>query len=196
MKPRLFKNRAAWRAWLGRNHDNKKELWLAYYKKNSGKTSITYEEALEEALCFGWIDSTVNRLDDERYMQKWTPRNEKSIWSASNKARVKKLSAEGRMAAPGLAKVKTAKRNGSWRALDLVDPKPEIPPNLAAAVEADPLAKVNFGSISNSQKKMLIWWIIGAKRPETRARRIARGLEMIRTGEKFGITWRTGKKND
>ena len=195
MKPRLFKNRAAWRAWLELNHDNQKVLWLAYYKKNSGKTSVTYEEALEEALCFGWIDSTVNRLDDERYMQKWTPRNEKSIWSASNKARVKKLTAEGRLAAPGLAKVKTAKRNGSWRALDLVDPKPEIPPDLAAAVEADPLAKANFGSISNSQKKMLIWWIIGAKRPETRARRIARGLEMIRTGEKFGINWRAGRTN-
>jgi len=192
MKPKLFKNRAAWRAWLERNHDKHKELWLAYYKKYSGKTSVTYEEALEEALCFGWIDSTVNKLDDERYMQKWTPRKAKSVWSASNKARVKKLIAEGRMAKPGLAAVETAKRNGSWHKLDRVDVKPEIPPDLAVAVEADPRAKANFGRVSTSQKKMFAWWIISAKRPETRARRIARCLEMIRTGEKFGIDWRAG----
>jgi uncharacterized protein YdeI (YjbR/CyaY-like superfamily) len=192
MEPRLFRNRAAWRAWLERNYDKQKEIWLAYYKKHSGKTSVTYEEALEEALCFGWIDSTVNRLDAERYMQKWTPRNPKSIWSAANKARVKKLSAKGRMAPAGLAAVETAKRNGSWCALDRVDPKPEIPPDLAEAIEADPRTKANFERVSASQKKMLIWWIIGAKRPETRARRIARGLEMIRTGEKFGIGWRVG----
>jgi uncharacterized protein YdeI (YjbR/CyaY-like superfamily) len=193
LKPLLFRNRAAWRAWLKRNHDTKKEVWLAYYKKNSGKTSVTYEEALKEGLCFGWIDSTVNALDAERYMQKWTPRKAKSVWSASNKARVKKLMDEGRMAAPGLASVAAAKRNGSWRSLDRVDPKPEIPPDLAAAIEADPQAKANFGRVSSSQKKMLVWWIIGAKRQETRARRIARGLEMIRTGEKFGIAWRAGK---
>jgi len=196
MKPILFKNRAAWRAWLDRNYNKKKEIWLAYYKKNTGKTSVTYEEALEEGLCFGWIDSTVNRLDAERYMQKWTPRKPKSIWSASNKNRIKKLIAEGRMAAPGLAAVAIAKKNGSWRALDRIDPEPEIPADLAAAIEADLHAKANFGSVSMSQKKMLFWWIIGAKQPETRARRITRGLEMIRTGEKFGIAWRTGKKNE
>lgn len=192
MKPRLFKNRAAWRAWLERKHDKQKELWLAYYKKNSGKISVTYEEALEEALCFGWIDSTVNKLDAERYMQKWTPRNPKSIWSAANKARVKKLIAKGRMAPPGLAAVRIAKRNGSWHALDRVDAKPEIPPDLAAAVEADPQARANFEQVSASQKKMFTWWIIGAKRPETRTRRIIRCLEMIRNGEKFGIDWRAG----
>jgi len=192
IEPMLFKNRAKWRAWLERNHDKKKEFWLAYYKKNSGKTSITYEEALEEALCFGWIDSTVNRLDAESYMQKWTPRNEKSIWSASNKARVKKLIAAGLMAEPGLAKIKAAKRNGSWRALDRVDVKLEIPPDLAAAIHADPRTKTNFERVSASQKKMFAWWIISAKRPETRAKRITRSLEMIRTGEKFGINWRAG----
>ena len=192
MKPKLFRNRAGWRAWLERNHDKQKELWLAYYKKNSGKTSVTYEEALEEALCFGWIDSTVNKLDDKRYMQKWTPRKAKSVWSASNKTRVKKLIAGGRMAAPGLATIKIAKRNGSWRALDRVDVKPEIPPDLAAAIETDLQAKVNFGRFSASQKKMFTWWIISAKRPETRTKRVARCLEMIRTGEKFGIDWRAG----
>jgi len=194
IKPKLFKNRAAWRAWLERNHDKKKEIWLAYYKKHTGKTSVTYKEALDEALCFGWIDSTVNRLDAELYMQKWTPRNEKSIWSAANKARVKELIAAGRMAAPGLAKIKAAKRNGSWGALDRIDPNPEIPPDLASAIEADPRAKANFGSVSMSQRKILVWWVTSAKQAETRARRIARGLEMIRMGEKFGIGWRMEKK--
>jgi len=194
MKPRLFKNRAAWRAWLELNHDKKKEIWLAYYKKRTGKTSVTYKEALDEALCFGWIDSTVNRLDAELYMQKWTPRNEKSIWSAANKARVKKLTAAGLMAAPGLAKIKAAKRNGSWGALDRIDPNPEIPPDLASAIEADPRAKANFGSVSMSQRKILAWWITGAKQAKTRTRRIARGLEMIRKGEKFGIGWRMENK--
>jgi len=173
MKPILFKNRATWRAWLERNHDKKNEVWLAYYKKNAGKTSVTYEEALEEGLCFGWIDSTVNRLDAERYMQKWTPRKPKSIWSASNKSRIKKLIAEGRMAPPGLAAVAIAKKNGSWRALDRIDPEPQIPPDLAAAIDADPQIKAKFGSVSPSQRKILAWWIIGAKQPETRARRIA-----------------------
>jgi uncharacterized protein YdeI (YjbR/CyaY-like superfamily) len=192
MGPKLFKDRAAWRAWLARNNDKKREIWLAYYKKGTGKKSVSYEEALEEALCYGWIDSTVNKLDAERYIQRYTPRKPKSIWSASNKARIEKLIRDGRMAAPGLAAVETAKRNGAWHALDRVDIKPEIPPDLAAAIESEARAKANFELVSASQKKMFAWFIVGAKRPETRARRVARCLEMIRTGEKFGIDWRAG----
>jgi len=115
--PRLFKTRRAWRAWLARNHAKSKGLWLAYYKKGSGQVSVTYEEALEEALSYGWIDSRLRRLDEERYAQKYTPRKARSVWSAANKARVEKLIAQGRMAAPGLAKVLTAKRDGSWDSL-------------------------------------------------------------------------------
>jgi len=100
---RMFKDRAAWRAWLDRNHAAAAEIWLVYYKKVSGKKSVTYEEALQEALCFGWIDSTVNAIDAERYRQRYTPRKPKSVWSASNKARVARLVREGRMAKPGLA---------------------------------------------------------------------------------------------
>ena len=96
-KPKSFKDRIAWRAWLEKNHGKKRELWLAYYKKSSGKKSITYEEALQEALCYGWIDSTIGKLDAERYVQRWTPRKPRSIWSASNKARVRRLIAEGRL---------------------------------------------------------------------------------------------------
>jgi len=191
-KSRLFRDRAAWRAWLAKNHAAAPEIWLAYYKKGTGKKSISYEEALEEALCFGWIDSTVNALDAERYIQRYTPRKPKSVWSASNKARAERLLRDGRMVPPGLAAVETAKQNGTWHTLDRVDVTPEVPPDLAAAVRADPAARANFARVSLSQKKMIAWFILSAKRPETRARRVARCLEMIRTGEKFGIDWRAG----
>ena len=104
-KPVLFKTPAAWRTWLEKNHAKETEIWLAYYKKGTGKKSVTYKEALDEALCFGWIDSVINRIDDERYMQRWTPRNPRSIWSAANKSHIRRLKAEGRMAAPGLAAI-------------------------------------------------------------------------------------------
>lgn len=189
---RMFKDRAAWRAWLARNHATAPEIWLVYYKKGSGKKSVTYEEALQEALCYGWIDSTVNAMDAERYKQRYTPRRPKSIWSASNKARIARLIREGRMAEPGLDAVAAARKDGSWDAPDRVDPAPVIPPDLRAALERDPLAKGNFERVSASQRKMFAGWVLGAKRPETRARRIARSLEMIRTGEMFGIDWRAG----
>jgi len=187
MKARLFKNRAEWRAWLERNHDKKKEIWLAYFKKHTGKTSLKYEEALEEALCFGWIDSTVNRLDAERYMQKWTPRNEKSIWSASNKARVKKLIAAGLMAEPGLAKVRAAKRNGSWTKLDKIDLREEVPQDLLDALALRPGIKAKFDRMAPSQKKLYSWWIESAKRPETRARRISETLKRVDAGRRAGM---------
>jgi uncharacterized protein YdeI (YjbR/CyaY-like superfamily) len=185
--PRLFKTRAKWRAWLEKNHDKNKGLWLAYYKKNSGKSSVSYEEALEEALCFGWIDSTVNRLDDERYMQKWTPRNEKSIWSAANKARVKKLIAEGKMAPSGLAKVAAAKRNGSWTKIDRIELRAEVPEELLDALALHPSIEVKFNTLAPSQKKLYSWWIESAKRPETRARRIAETLKRVEAGRPAGM---------
>jgi len=187
MTPRLFKTAAEWRAWLERNHDKAEEIWLAYYKKGAGKISITYEEALQEALCFGWIDSIVKKLDAERYMQRYTPRKEDSIWSVSNKARVKRLIAAGRMAAPGMAKIRIAKRNGSWMKFDKIDRKLEMPAELSAALDQHPSAKEKFDELAASHKKMWGAWIDDAKRPETRARRIAAALEWIEAGRKPGI---------
>jgi uncharacterized protein YdeI (YjbR/CyaY-like superfamily) len=186
MTPKLFKSPAAWRAWLERNHDTAKEIWLVYYKKGAGKKSVTYEEALDEALSFGWIDSTVRRLDAERYMQRYTPRNPKSVWSKTNKARIKKLVADGRMTEAGQAKVRAAKRSGNWKTLDKVD-NLEAPPDLLAALAARPAARENFDRLSASQKKLWIWWIVDAKRPETRTRRIAAAGEWIEAGRKIGI---------
>jgi uncharacterized protein YdeI (YjbR/CyaY-like superfamily) len=176
MKQHLFRDRAAWRAWLETNHDKTKELWLIYFKKGSGKVSVTYEEALQEALCFGWIDSTINALDAERYMQRWTPRKPQSIWSASNKARVRELIAVGRMAAPGLAKIKLAKKNGSWNKLNDIERIGDgggPPPEVLAAIDAFPGLREKFAALSMSRRKMLSYWVASAKRPETRARRLA-----------------------
>jgi uncharacterized protein YdeI (YjbR/CyaY-like superfamily) len=182
-KPFLFKDRAAWRAWLEKNHDKANELWLAYYKKGAGKASVTYEEALQEALCFGWIDSTVNALDAERYAQRWTPRKPRSIWSASNKSRVRKLIADGRMAAPGLAKIKRAKKDGSWDTLNDIERIGNgggPPPDVMAAIAAHPGLEQKFSALSASRRKMLSYWVASAKRPETRARRIAQFVALCR----------------
>jgi uncharacterized protein YdeI (YjbR/CyaY-like superfamily) len=184
-KPKLFKNRAAWRAWLEKNHDKKTELWLAYYKKSSGKTSVIYEEALQEALCFGWIDSTVSKLDADRYMQRWTSRKPQSVWSASNKARIRKLIAEGRMAAPGLAKIKLAKKNGAWTKLNDIERIGRgggPPPGVLAAIDAHPGLKEKFAALSASRRKMLSYWVASAKRPETIARRISQLEGFIDSG--------------
>ncbi len=189
-RPRLFRTRLAWRAWLARHHDTSKGLWLAYYKKGSGKRSVTYEEALQEALAFGWIDSTVRRLDEERYAQKYTPRNDRSVWSASNKARVEKLSAAGLMAAPGLAKVEAAKRNGSWERLDEVDRMgrgAEPPADLMAALDGVPGARPAFDRQPPSHRKMWAWWVLSAKKPETRARRVAETVKRVLAGRRPGL---------
>jgi uncharacterized protein YdeI (YjbR/CyaY-like superfamily) len=183
---RLFRNRAAWRAWLAANHSRKDELWLVYYKKGSGRRSVTYMEALEEALCFGWIDSTVNAVDAERYAQRWTPRKDKSIWSARNKAIVARLEAGGLMTAAGKAKILTAKRNGSWHAIDAVDVVLDPPRDFLDAL-ARAEAGAAFDRLPATPKKLFVGWIIQAKRPETRARRIDIAVRMIQTGRRPGI---------
>ena len=176
IKPKLFVSRAAWRDWLEKNHDKASEIWLAFYKKSSGKASGSYEEALQEALCFGWIDSIVQKLDEERYIQRWTPRKPQSIWSASNKARVRKLIAKGRMAAPGLAAIKRAKKDGSWDKLNDIERIGNgggPPPDVMAAIAAHPGLEKKFAALSASRRKILSYWVASAKRPETRDRRIA-----------------------
>jgi uncharacterized protein YdeI (YjbR/CyaY-like superfamily) len=189
-EPTLFKTRQAWRSWLARHHSRVTAIWLAYYKKGSGKRSVTYEEALQEALCYGWIDSTVGRLDAERYKQRYTPRNVKSVWSSSNKARVAKLIAEGRMAPPGLAKVEAAKRHGSWESLsdiDRVGKGSEIPADLLKALSRDARARKIFDKRPPSEKKLWSYWILSAKRPETRARRIAETVKRVLAGRRPGM---------
>ncbi len=138
---------AEWRAWLEQNHTRKEGVWLISYKKATGKRSFDYADSVEEALCFGWIDSKGNKLDEERTMLWFAPRNPGTGWSAPNKRRVESLMATGRMAPAGMAKIEAAKQDGSWTALDAVEAL-EIPPDLAQALAANPTAQQYFDTFS------------------------------------------------
>ncbi len=146
-------------------------IWLISSKKGSGKPRFDYEEAVEEALCFGWIDSKPNKLDEERSLLWFAPRKPKTGWSKINKDRVERLIQQGLMMPPGFAKVKTAKADGSWSALDAIEAL-EIPPDLAAALTAYEVAKPNFEAFPKSVKRGILEWIAAARKPETRAKRI------------------------
>jgi uncharacterized protein YdeI (YjbR/CyaY-like superfamily) len=172
------KDRKTWRAWLSKNHAKLKEIWLVFYKKHTGKPTIAYEDAVQEALCFGWIDSTVRKIDEERYMQLFTPRKAGSNWSDLNKRRVKKLTDEGLMTEAGLRKIEEAKKDGSWKNLDAVE-KLKVPPDLLKALSANSNAKKNFKGLSPSRKKQFLYWIASAKTEVTRKKRIAGTVRLI-----------------
>lgn len=163
--------RAEWRAWLRENHTRDEGIWLISYKKATGKPYVTYDEAVEEAICFGWVDSKVNRLDDERAMRWFAPRRPGSSWSRSNKERVEKMMAAGQMTAAGLAKIEVAKEDGSWQTLDAIE-NLEIPEDLAAALAAYDAAEAHFVAFPRSVKRSILEWIASAKRPATRAKRV------------------------
>ncbi|GAB4203111.1 MAG: YdeI/OmpD-associated family protein [Roseiflexaceae bacterium] len=164
--------RAEWRAWLQQHHTRREGIWMISYKKESGQPRVTYDEAVEEALCFGWIDSRPNKLDDQRTMLWFAPRKPGTGWSKLNKERVERLLAAGLIAPAGLAKIEAARQDGSWNALDAVEAL-EIPPDLAAALASFESAAGNFDAFPRSVKRGILEWIASAKTPETRARRIA-----------------------
>ena len=179
MLKKLFKNRLEWRSWLAKNHDKETEIWLVFYKVKTQKESIKYEEAVEEALCFGWIDSVVKRIDDEKHMQRYTPRKVNSNWSATNKARVTKLIKEGSMTEFGLSAVEIAKQNGSWNKLDSVDIRIETPKALKDALAKNDRARKRFEKLAPSRKKQFLWFIESAKRVETREKRIKETIRLL-----------------
>jgi uncharacterized protein YdeI (YjbR/CyaY-like superfamily) len=164
-------SREEWRKWLEENHRTSVIIWLIYYKVKSGKPSVRYSEAVKEALCFGWIDSKVKSLDEERYMQIFTPRKPKSVWSKLNKQYIEELIEQGLMTTVGLEKIEAAKQNGSWNSLDAIEAL-IIPSDLKQALEANTTAKQYFEAFNNSSKKNILFWIESAKRPETRLKRI------------------------
>jgi uncharacterized protein YdeI (YjbR/CyaY-like superfamily) len=166
------RTRDEWRAWLEQNHTRTEGIWLVSYKKATGKPAVDYETAVEEALCFGWIDSKGGRVDDERTMLWMAPRKSGSGWSRPNKVRIERLMANGRMAPPGLAKIEAAKQDGSWTALDASEAL-EVPDDLRAAFASYPDAARHFDAFPPSARKMILQWITTAKRPETRAARVA-----------------------
>jgi len=184
---RAFKNAAQWRAWLAKNHGKEKELWLIFYNKASGKSAMPYEEALEEALCFGWIDSFLRKIDSGRRAIRFSPRKDKSTWSARNKRLAEELIAGGRMTAAGLAKIMTAKRNGSWSALDKIDIRLEMPADLLRALSAEDGLLEIFNILSRTRRKQYMFFVESAKREETRKKRIAEAVSRIRKGRHFAI---------
>jgi uncharacterized protein YdeI (YjbR/CyaY-like superfamily) len=181
-------NRDDWRAWLEKNHDAKREVWLIYYKRHTGKPRIPYDAAVEEALCFGWIDSIVKRIDDEKYVQKFTPRGAKSKWSELNIKRTKKMIREGRMTKAGLAKCKEVLKGGGKESkAKPKDKKLIVPSDLIKALAKKKKSWENFNSFAPSYKRQYIRWMTDAKKEETRKKRINRIVEWAEQNKKPGM---------
>ena len=172
------RSRAAWRGWLEKNHGASTGVWLVFAKKHTGLPTLSYEDAVEEALCFGWIDSLVKSIDDRLHMQMFTPRKPKSAWSTTNKARLAKLMEAGLLAPAGLAAVEQAKQSGSWKAYASVDAM-TIPPELKRALDADPDARKNWPTYTPSAQRSFLHMLNGAKRPETREKYVRRIIDLV-----------------
>lgn len=180
-------DRKAWRAWLLAHHARSPGVWLVSYKTATGKPRVAYADAVEEALCVGWIDSTPRTIDAERSMQLFTPRKPRSPWSRLNKERVARLTAAGLMRPAGLAKVAQAKADGSWSAYDAIESL-TVPDDLAAALRSGPrAARAAWDGFSPSSRKALLWWVQSAKRPETRARRVAELVREAASGRRANV---------
>jgi len=179
--PRLSPaSRAEWRAWLAANHGDSTGVWLVVQKRRSTLPGVGYDEAVEEALCFGWIDSRVRRLDEDRFEQWYCPRRRGSIWSQPNKERVERLKRAGLMAPAGLARVETAMGDGSWGLLDEIEAL-VVPADLAAALEAAGSAG-GFEGLPASARRQVLYWVSTARRPQTRAQRITAVVEAAAQG--------------
>jgi uncharacterized protein YdeI (YjbR/CyaY-like superfamily) len=176
-------SRAGWRAWLADHHADSGGAWFVSWKKTTGRPVVPYEEVVEEALCFGWIDSTARTLDDERQMMLMTPRKKGSAWSRSNKLRVERLGAAGLIEPAGYAAIERAKSDGSWTILDAVEDLIE-PPDLTAALDAEPAARRHWDSFSPSARKAILQHIVVAKRPETRAKRVAEAARLAAVNQR------------
>lgn len=175
--------REDWRQWLVENHRLKPSIWLVCYKKQSDQPSISWSELVDEALCFGWIDSTRKTIDEERFIQFFTKRKPTGTWSKINKEKVEKLINENRMTPAGLECIEKAKQNGSWNILDEVE-ELIIPEDLQQAFEAQPGSSEFFLNLSKSVRKMMLYWIVSAKQMETREKRMNELAELAAKGEK------------
>ena len=176
-------DRRLWREWLSANHDKAQGIWLVIKKKNSKKKGVNLADAVEEALCFGWIDSTLNVVDETCFKLLMTPRRQGSIWSRTNKNRVEKLIQDGLMTTAGLTKIEAAKIDGSWNKLDSAE-EMILPEDFQKTLALDETARRNFESFNDSAKKQILWWIGSAKRQETRARRIQLAVVMAKQNSK------------
>lgn len=175
--------RADWRQWLAGNHATEKSVWLKIYKKTSSTPSVTYDEAVDEALCFGWIDSLAKKGDDQHYLQFFAKRSPKSSWSRVNKNKVEKLTAAGLMTDAGQAMIDLAKRTGTWMDLDDVE-NLISPPDLQEQLDANPVAKGHFNAFPRSVKRGILEWLLTAKTPATRTKRIVEIVTLAERNER------------
>lgn len=180
--------RAQWRDWLSANHRQTDSIWVVTFKKGASRPRVPYDDLVEEALAFGWVDSLPRKLDEERTMLLMSPRKPGSNWSAVNKARIETMTEAGLMHPAGLAKIEQAKADGSWNALEAVD-RLEVPPDLATAFDQRPGSAEAFAAFPPSTRRGILEWIGNAKRPETRAARIAETAEKAVRSERAN-QWR------
>lgn len=176
-----FKSRAAWRRWLDKNHASSPGIWMVFPKKHTGRNRVPYADTVEEALCFGWIDSLVRTIDDDLYAQKFTPRNPKSLWSEINRKRYAQLKKAGLLAPAGVRMAPTKKR---------YDPPPEIPelPDyIAEAFRKSRKAWKHFNELAPAYRRNYVAWIHTARRPETREKRILESVRLLERGDKLGM---------
>jgi uncharacterized protein YdeI (YjbR/CyaY-like superfamily) len=176
-----FPSRQEWRDWLADHHALSPGVWLTYYKEHAGVTSISYEDSVREALCFGWVDSLIKRLDDRRYARKFTPRKPTSKWSDSNRKRWAELRAAGLLGAAGLSAAPTDNRYAERPKI------PDLPVYIARPLKARPKAWAAFQAMPPSHRRQYVTWIHTAKRPETRERRIQESIAMLEGGKKLGL---------
>ena len=176
---------AEFEAWLAANHADSAGVWLEIAKKHGGAESISYAEALDVALCFGWIDSAKAKLDDATWLQRFTPRTARSRWSKVNRRKVERLIAAGRMHPPGQAEIDRAKADGRWDAAYAGQGGAEMPADLQSELDLDPDFAAAFAALDGRNRYSIIYRLNDAKRPETRARRLAKFVEMVRRGERI-----------
>jgi uncharacterized protein YdeI (YjbR/CyaY-like superfamily) len=180
-----FPSRADWEGWLEAHHaEAGAGLWMQIAKKGGGAETVSYAEAVEVALCFGWVDGQKGRLDDAHYLQKFTPRRARSRWSEVNRAKALELIAAGAMRPAGLAEIERAKADGRWEAAYAPASTATVPGDLQAALDADPAARAAFATLDAANRYAILWRVGDAKRSETRARRIAKYVAMLAAGEK------------
>jgi len=180
-------NREQWRNWLEKNHAKETEVWLVFLKQHTGRPNVSYNDAVEEALCFGWIDGVKRSIDEDHYTHRFTPRKSDSKWSELNKERARHMIDAGRMAPAGEKSIELAKKNGKWTRPANVRADFSMPPEFNARLKRNAKAATFFATLAPSYQRQYIAWIATAKRPETRNRRLDEAIELLTRGEKLGM---------
>lgn len=180
-------DRKQWRAWLEENHATAKGVWLVYYKVHTGKPSVPYGDSVEEALCFGWIDGIIKKLDDERFCRKFMPRKTKSRWSETNKKRAEKIIRQRKMTEAGMVRIKDAKRSGEWSTIRARNKELTIPAFFLEALAKNKKSLEYFNNLAPSYKRNFVGWVSSAKQEKTRTKRLAEALSYLEQNKKLPL---------